>query len=313
MPAEARVVAAAPSGRGRPDPALPSTSKARPGRAGAETWSAFWREFGREGAPQERCFVPGDGRDAVDRHWARFAERLPQRARIIDLGCGAGVVGRKLLGRRGDLEVVGVDWAQVPAPGLPNLELHPRVAMEELPFADASFDGAASLFGIEYGDIVETARELARVMKPGARFSFLIHHRDSEIVREGGARRRALKALTTGTMRSAFLSGSMASLDSQQQALKAGFAGEPMVGLVADHFRRNIARARAERQAIARKLADELESEIALLGALERSAKSTEEIAAWLVPLLSAMALTSASVMRRGSGEPIAWNVGGCR
>ena len=84
-----------------------------------------------------------------------------------------------------------------------------------------------------------------------------------------------------------------------------------MVKLARDHFRRNIARTSAERQSMWRKLADELEPEIALLAQMERSAKSETELGAWLAPLLSIMDLTCVSTLRRGSGEPIAWNIHG--
>lgn len=285
----------------------------RRGAAGPETWSTFWREFCREDELHERCHVPGDGRSVVDRHWANFAAGLPRGAQVIDLGCGAGIVGRKLINHRDDLQVAGVDWARVPAINQANLTIHAPVRMEALPFGDRSFDAAVSLFGIEYGNIVETARQLQRVTKPGARYSFLIHHRESEIVREGGARRRALRELISGKMKHDFLSGSASGVDQQKQGLGRQFPREPMIRLVGDYFRRNIARSRAERRAMWQQLADDLGPEIALLGQLERSAKSESELAPWLTPLLSTMDLTCVSVLRRGSREPIAWAVYGSR
>ncbi len=169
----------------------PPAGGRRSGVAGPGTWSTFWHEFAAEGAPAERCHIPGEGRQAADAHWARFAERLPHGARVLDGGCGAGTIGRTLLGRRGDLAVTGVDWAELPGADVANLILMPSVRMEALPFGDACFDAAVSLFGIEYGDIDETARELGRVLRPGAPFSFLVHHVDSAILKEGVPRRRA--------------------------------------------------------------------------------------------------------------------------
>jgi SAM-dependent methyltransferase len=285
----------------------------RYGAAGPGTWSTFWQEFGDESAPQERCFVPGDGRDTVDRHWAHFADGLAAGAQVIDLGCGAGIAGRSLLRRRSDLRVTGVDWANVPTTLLANLTIHPRVRMEALPFGDSCYDAAISLFGIEYGNIDKTARELGRVLRPGARFSFLVHHCESEIVREGGARRRALRELISGKMKGAFLAGNVAGVGEHRGGLKKQFPDEPMVNLVSDHFRRNITRTRAERQKVWEKLASELEPEISLLMQLERSAKSAVEMGVWLVSLLSLMSQIRVSVLRRGSGEPIAWCVEGVR
>ena len=292
----------------------PIAATRHPGAAtGPMLWSTFWQEFNLETVPHERCYIPGDGRPVVDRHWALFAETLPRGAQVIDLACGAGIVGSTLLRRRGDLRVTGVDWADVPMAPVPNLTIRPWVSMEDLPFGDGSFDAAVSLFGIEYGDIGRTARELERVLKPGARFSFLVHHRDSEILREGGTRRRAVRETLSGKMKAAFLAGSLAAVDLQRQRLKAQFPDEPSVNLLIDYLRRNVARTRAERQSLWQKLADDFEPEISLLLHLERSAKSPAGMGAWLASLLSGMSLVSVSVVRRGSGEPIAWRVDGIR
>ena len=283
------------------------------GAAGPGLWSTFWQEFSPEDQPQERCYIPGDGRDAVDRHWANFADGLPDRAQVIDLACGAGVVGRTLLGRRSDLGVTGIDWANVPALPVANLTIHPGVSMEALPFADGCFDAAVSLFGVEYGNIAKIVRELERVLKPGSRFNFLAHHKESEIVREGGMRRRVVQELLSGKMKAAFLAGEIAGIEHQRQRLKTQFPNDPSIKLFTDYFRRNIGHPRAERQAIWQKLAGDLDPEVLLLRHLERAAKSAAEMGPWLASLLSSMKLVSVSVLRRSSGEPIAWDVSGIR
>ena len=283
------------------------------GATGQALWSTFWQDLTTENVPHERCHIPGDGRPLVDRHWAQFADALPPGAHVLDLACGAGIVGATLLRRRDDLYVTGVDWANVPIAPVANLTIRPWVSMEDLPFADASFDAAVSLFGIEYGDIGKIAPELRRVLKPGARFSFLVHHAESEILREGATRRRALREALSGKMKSAFLAGNLTAVDHQRQRLATEFPGEPTLKLLTDYFRRHIARTRAERQALWQKLTGDFEPEIALLGHLERSAKSASEMGAWLASLLSGMSLVSVSILRRGSGEPIAWAVNGVR
>ncbi len=280
---------------------------------GQSLWTTFWQEFCPENETHERCYVPGDGRNLVDRHWEEFADNLPSNAQVIDLGCGAGVVGQTLLTHRNDVHVAGVDWANVPAIRMARLTIHPWVRMEALPFGNGGFDAAVSMFGIEYGNIETTARELERVLKAGARFSFLVHHRESEIAREGSARRTALKQLTSGRMKAAFLAGNKAAVGQAQQNLKQQFPAEPMVDLVGTYFERHILQTRAERQAIWQKLADDLGPEIALLLHLQRAAKSITEMATWLSALLSTMRDTSVSVLRRNSGEPIAWHVHGIR
>src|SRR5688572_2153601 len=130
--------------------ALPNETGAISGQvvtAASKLWSAFWEEFCLENVPQERCYIPSVARSAVDRHWAHFADMLPRGAHAVDLGCGAGIVGRILLSRRNDLHVTGIDFANVPTPAVDNLTILPKVNMEDMPFADGRFDAAISLFG----------------------------------------------------------------------------------------------------------------------------------------------------------------------
>jgi SAM-dependent methyltransferase len=281
--------------------------------AGQSLWCTFWQEFCLENQPQERCYIPGDGRNVVDRHWVHFADSLPDGAQVIDLGCGAGIVGSTISRRRKDLHVTGIDWANVPITNQTNLEIHSWVSMEALPFGEDCFDAVVSLFGIEYGDIVKTVQELERVLKAGAQFSFLIHHRESETVQEGVMRRRTLRELISGKMKASFLSGNLTGLDQQRRSLTQQFPNMPIINLVSDYFHRNIHFTRAERQALWQNLADGLDPEIALLMHLERAAKSTVEMASWLASLLSAMSMVSVSVLRRNSGQPIAWHINGLK
>jgi SAM-dependent methyltransferase len=295
-------------------PGLPcAETKPRHGAAGSSQWSTYWRDFGEGDQQPERCHIPGDGGQVVDQHWARFAERLPLGAQVIDIGCGAGTVGRTLLRQRSDLFVTGVDFAEVPIDAFPHLTIHPWVSMEALPFGDSAFDAAVSLFGIEYGAIAQTARELAQVLKRGGRFSFVIHHCESEIAREGTTRVRGIRDVLSGKMKAAFLAGDGVRLDQQRLRLRSDYPGEPTVKLISDHFRRNIERTRAERLAIWQKLIDDVETEVALTAQMTRSAKSAAQMGSWLVPLLASMSALEVTVLRRESGEPIGWAVSGER
>lgn len=290
-----------------------AAGKGRDRAEGPVLWSAFWQEFCLENVPHERCPIPGDGRYVVDQHWAHFANVLPGGAHIIDLGCGSGIVGRLLLSRRSDLRVTGIDFADVPTPAVENLTILPRVSMESLPFEDRRFDAAISLFGVEYGNIDQTARELGRVLKPGAHFSFLVHHLDSEIVREGINRRRALQQLLSARVRAAFLSGSIASVDLHIDRLRKQFPGEPSITLFTNYLRHHLASPRPERQAKWQNLLDGLGPEIALLMRLEQSAKSAADVGCWIASLLPVMRVVSVALLPRRSGEPIAWQVNGIR
>lgn len=283
------------------------------GTAGASHWSTFWRDFGEGDQRPERCHVPGDGRQVIDRHLASFAAALPPQARIIDLGCGAGYAGHKLLAHRADLQVTGVDFAEVPSLSAPGLTVLPGIDMAALPFDSGQFDAAVSLFGIEYAAIAQTARELVRVLRPGSPFSLVVHHRDSEIAREGLCRVTGIRDVLSGKVRAAFLAGDQARLDRHRIRLLDQHPGEPTVKLMTGYLARSISQPRASRHAIWDKLTGDVATEVTLTSQMVRSAKDPEQLGAWLAPLLAAMARVDVSVLRRGSGEPIAWSVSGSR
>ena len=295
------------------NPRASSGAASRPEAVAAALWTKFWQEFGSEARPQDRCFVPPAGRDRVDQHWTHFADTLAQGAHAIDLGCGGGIVGRLLTSRRPHLSVTGVDLANIPAPVLPGVAFHMGARMEALPFSDESFDAAVSLFGIEYGDIGKIACELARVLRRGARFSFLIHHRGSETLREGVGRRQELQAILAGKLKRAFLAGSASGVAELQSRIASQYAPGATATLIGGHCLRNIARARSEREAIWDHVEANLAPEIALLRCLDRSAKSAAELTAWLSALVSVMQLTSVSVLPGDAGDPVAWIVSGRR
>jgi SAM-dependent methyltransferase len=93
----------------------------------------------------------------------------------LDVGCGTGAVAERAA--RAGATVIGLDLA----PALvetaakraaeQGLEIEYGVgAVEQLPFADASFDVVSSSVGAIFApDHTTTARELARVTKPGGR------------------------------------------------------------------------------------------------------------------------------------------------
>lgn len=290
---------------------VPIPSARRP--SSAALWTSFWRDFCLEDQPHERCPVPPDGRRAVDRHWADFAGRLPHGTRVIDLGCGAGIVGRTLLRQCDDLLVTGVDFANVPALEMANLTIEAEVDMEALPHKQGASDAAVSLFGIEYASIARAAPELARVLRPAAPFSLLLHHKESAIVREGDGRRRALRALLSERTGAAFVNGSDTVFERQSRRLEEEFPGDPSRRLFDSYLRRKRSGARAERSATWKEMHDNLGPEVALLTRLVQSAKSAPDLAAWLGPVVAAMEIVSVSILRGQSGRPIAWRVTGER
>jgi len=119
-----------------------------------------------------------------DPRWRRALvreARVGPGQRVLDVATGTGMVAAELLASA-DCSVVGVDQsaamlsrARVRFAGLPagKLELLEGEA-EQLPFADASFDGLTFTYLLRYvDDPAATMRELARVVRPGGRVASL--------------------------------------------------------------------------------------------------------------------------------------------
>lgn len=89
--------------------------------------------------------------DPRERMLAAFMSRLPDVARVLDLGCGAGLGSTRNLAER--FQVVGVDISHV------QIELARRNVptaefiegdFTELEFADSTFDGIAAFYAISH-------------------------------------------------------------------------------------------------------------------------------------------------------------------
>jgi SAM-dependent methyltransferase len=277
----------------------------------ARAWSAFWQEQGRD----SRCLADAlpETRGLLNAHWSAFAVGLPAGARVLDIGCGGGVVGRALLAARPDLDIVGIDVAIVPPCGEPRLKLHGSTRMEQLPFVEGAFDAAVSQFGLEYGHVEEAGAEVARVLVPGAPVSFLVHHAQGAIAGQSRARQRALRGLTSAGVKRAFLSGRGAALERELQALQTDPAADAIVAPVGQALRRQLCRNGAGREAIWRAVAEALGPEGVLLDALDRCCVTTDALPAWLKSLTHSLEIESASPLRRRNGEPIAWRIDGAK
>ncbi|MFD4670426.1 class I SAM-dependent methyltransferase [Lentzea sp. NPDC058450] len=108
------------------------------------------------------------------RYLAEFDERLPDGAKVLELGCGAGVpCGRKLAERHDllgvDLSRSQVELARANVPGA----RFEKADMTALDFAEGTFDGIAAFYSILHVPRAEQPALLANIarwLKPGGLF-----------------------------------------------------------------------------------------------------------------------------------------------
>ena len=140
------------------------------------------------------------------------AARAGPGIRLLDLGCGTGLLPALAHGRGAD--VAGLDVAPallaVADRLVPEAELH-VADLQRLPFADASFDAVTAVNAFQFAaDPVAAIGEAARVLKPGGRLgvglfaeperaeSTVVHHAMSRLSPPARAGDHAPYALSEG-------------------------------------------------------------------------------------------------------------------
>lgn len=277
----------------------------------ASAWTAFWQEQNSE----SRCLrsAPDQLHDLLSDHWNSFAASLPPRTKVLDIGCGSGIVGRSLVRAQPSLHVVGIDSARVRAtPSCPNVKILPEIAIEALPFVDKCCDAAVSQFGFEYSDPSAAAKELARVLNPGARISFIIHHAASPIVLGDRLHGKALRAALSDDLRGTFLAGEAAALSETLTRLQRQFPDETTLRLLARGLLERIAGSLQQRHRLWNVVKEALAPDLILCDALKASCVASSEIEAWLIPLHRAFDVDRPSILQI-HGQPLAWKIEGRR
>lgn len=123
-------------------------------------------------------FTEGADPEYVEQILPLAASELSGAKAILDVGCGDGQIARMMAAV--GATVVGVDptWNQIRVAdergGGPS---YLKAGADELPFTDASFDAVVACLVFEHIDAVDAAiAEVARVLRPGGRFSFFLNH-----------------------------------------------------------------------------------------------------------------------------------------
>ena len=95
------------------------------------------------------------------------------RRKVLDVGCGTGILSRALVSFGDIVKVTGIDPVQAylsfAREAVPTRRAQFEVgAAESLPFADSAFDAALALLVLQdFVDPEQAVREMARVTRPG--------------------------------------------------------------------------------------------------------------------------------------------------
>lgn len=155
-----------------------------------------WEAYYRGGAIATCPMGPGTTYTLELRDlWLAFFAALVDGARVLDVGTGNGAItllakeAATATGRH--LEIHGADLAAIDPPRhVPNgatlfagITFHAGVPCERLGFADGSFDAVSGQYALEYTDTPRALAEVHRVLLPGGRALFVLHHEQSVLIR----------------------------------------------------------------------------------------------------------------------------------
>jgi len=150
-------------------------------------WSVFWRQGHSTtfGDYFKQGYV-----GAIAEWWQSHVNALQPDFAVLEVGCGNCSLLPALAKSGKPGSYIGVDLASVDVSEVARQNLaattidvvvHSETPAEDIPEADACFDIAASVFGVEYSDLDRSLVEIYRVLKPGGKFLALLHH-DGSIV-----------------------------------------------------------------------------------------------------------------------------------
>lgn len=160
----------------------------------AKDWSIYWK---RPTVTSFGDIFPRNYDGAILEFWKEQLAGEPDH--VIDIACGNGALtwiandilnGAERKGRQ-KTKITGVDFASIsPFKTLnrkkadyPSVRFRGNTPAENLPFRDGSIDAVISQYGVEYTDLERTIPEIARVLTPDGKMCFILHGKESVIVK----------------------------------------------------------------------------------------------------------------------------------
>ncbi|MEM8924382.1 MAG: class I SAM-dependent methyltransferase [Actinomycetota bacterium] len=126
----------------------------------------------------QREFTDGVDPEYTEQIIPIVVDALDGHRRILDVGTGEGQIARALQGRGS--EVIGLDPISAQVSTAAERGGGPRylqAGADAVPLRSGSVDGALACLVFEHIDAVDAAiAEVARVLRPGGRFVFLLNH-----------------------------------------------------------------------------------------------------------------------------------------
>ncbi|MCP4411588.1 MAG: class I SAM-dependent methyltransferase, partial [Gammaproteobacteria bacterium] len=150
----------------------------------SEHWSEYWSHGHMTSFSEE---FKNNYEGELLNIWKPFIQQIKNGEKMLDICTGNGallLIADEHINDTSSVKLVGVDFADVlPVLERKRIQILPNINIHKLPFTNQSIDYVTSQFGIEYSDIKSSLKEVSRVLKPGAKLQFVMHHKDSLIIK----------------------------------------------------------------------------------------------------------------------------------
>ncbi len=273
----------------------------------SQSWSSYWRQA----QPQVSCLpgAPPALGNLLDGIWSSFAKSIDRDSSVVDLACGNGVVGFSMNGVVQSLDIVGIDYAELPISWTPPFPIL-QESIDKTSLGDDSMDAAVSQFGIEYADTAKVGKELARILKPGGQMQFIMHYDGSVILKANEVREKLLSDAKSSDIWTAANDRDLQKLQSIFDGLLKSHGETPLFLEIASAVRTALNFEEEERKEVLEALQTSMAGELDIIASLKSAAIGPSELDKWTKKLGKHFHFDDPKVIRIGD-DTICWNLTG--